>query len=375
MGFRVKVAPGVRIGVASRGVRTTVSSPPTLPLTGARGAGLSTGAGPVSAYVSLGARRRRPAGDGRSSVAVHEAQLRADARLDRVENVRRAQRALDRQLDVYREEFPPIEKPVAEVQRIDADARVLAAQNEAAARISPVKFRRRRAAREAAAFAARAQAETDQQDAIRAQAQHQAEIDIAWQRLADNDPGVVLQALEEAFEDNEVPAAPIDCEGSSVSVLLRCPVVDGMVPTHRLAGTQAGRDTVRAYSKTRRNELYLAALLSHAYATVAETFAIAPGIDNVTLLTVSVGEGELTPIYCADVTRDEFRDGGWLRDDSPCLAPRHLVNIRGRTAEVYALDLVAEPHLSDVVRRVAEDLGLAVSPLTKLTAPSEPAVS
>jgi hypothetical protein len=373
MGFRVKVAPGVRIDVSGRGVRTTVGPPATRPPAG--GAELSTGAGPVSAYVSLGARRRRPVGHDRSSVAAYEAQLRADARLDRVENARRAQRAFDRQLGVYREEFPPIEKPVAEVQRIDAGARVLAAQHEAAARISPLKFRRRRAAREAAASAARAQAEVDQQEAIRARAQHQAEIDTAWQRLADNDPRVVLQALEEAFEDNEAPAAPIDCEGSSVSVLLRCPGVDGMVPTHRLAKTQAGRDTVRAYSRTRRNELYLAALLSHAYATVAQTFAIAPGIDSVTLLTVSVGEGELTPIYCADVRRDEFRRGGWLRDDAPCLPPRHLVNIRGRTAEVYALDLADEPHLSDVVRRIAEDLGVAVSPLTKLTAPQGPAVS
>ncbi|HEX4008637.1 MAG TPA: hypothetical protein VHX62_01440 [Solirubrobacteraceae bacterium] len=308
-------------------------------------------------------------------MAAYEAQLRADAQLDRVEDARRAQRALERQLDVYREQFPPIEKPVAEMQRIDAGAAVLAAQQEAAARISRLRFGRRRAAREAAAVTARAQADIDQQEAIRAQAQRQAEIDMVWQRLVDNDPEVVLQALEEAFEDNEVSAAPIDCEGSSVFVLLRCPVLDGMVPTHRPVETPSGSGRVRAYAKTRRNELYLAALLGHGYATVAETFAIAPGISDVTLLTVSVGAGELTPVYCAHVTRDEFRGGGWLHDGAPCLAPRHLVNLLGRTAEVWALDLAAEPQLSDVVRRIAKDLGVTVSERTNLAAPSGPAVS
>jgi hypothetical protein len=75
------------------------------------------------------------------------------------------------------------------------------------------------------------------------------------------------------------------------------------------------------------------------------------------------------------VTRDEFRGGGWLHDGAPCLAPRHLVNLLGRTAEVWALDLAAEPQLSDVVRRIAKDLGVTVSERTNLAAPSGPAVS
>lgn len=366
VGFRVKVAPGVRVGVSPRGVRTSLGPRAARLHAGAGGVGPSTGVGPVSAYVRLGARRRPPSAGGRSSLAAYEAQLRAEARRGWVEDARRAQQALAAQLDVYREPFPPIEKPVAEPQRIDAGARITAAQHEAAGRISPWRLRRRHAAREAAAAAARAQAEIDQREAVQARAQRQAEIDEAWRRLIGNDPEVVLQALEDAFEDNEVPAAPLHCEGSSVFVLLRCPPLDGMVPTHQLATTTGGRETVRAYSRTRRNELYLAALLSHAYATVAETFAIAPGITEVTILTISVGAGELTPVYCAGVTRDEFRGGGWLRDDAPCLARRHLVSLRGRTRDVAALDLAAEPHLSDVVRRLARDLGVAVDPWAKL---------
>jgi len=357
MGFRVKVAPGVRVSTSSRGLRA------------------STGGGAVSAYASLGARRGRPSAVGRSSVAAHEAELRAGTGLDGVDAARRAQAAFERQLDAYREQFPPIEKPVADVQRIDAEAHVLAAQLEAVARISHLRPRRRRAARDAAAAAARAEAEREQAEAVRAQAAHQAEIDVAWQRLIGNDPAVVLQALEEAFEDNEVPAAPIDCADGWASVLLRCPPLDGIVPTHMPITTPAGRETVRAYAATRRNDLYLAALLSRAYATVAETFAIAPGVAGVTVLTVSVGRGELTPIYCAEVTREEFAAGAWLSDGAPCPAPRRLLNLRGRVREVAALDLAAESQLSDVVRRLARDLGVTVSPETKLTAPRGPAAS
>lgn len=41
----------------------------------------------------------------------------------------------------------------------------------------------------------------------------QAEHDADWQRLLDNDPMTTMAALEQAFADNESPAAPLDCDG------------------------------------------------------------------------------------------------------------------------------------------------------------------
>ena len=83
MGFRIKVAPGVRVRVSSRGVRTSVGP------RAARVHFISTGVGPVRAYTSLGGGRRSKSSSSRRSVADYEAEIRREQRLERLDNVQR----------------------------------------------------------------------------------------------------------------------------------------------------------------------------------------------------------------------------------------------------------------------------------------------
>ncbi|MDP9475847.1 MAG: hypothetical protein M3R38_09190 [Actinomycetota bacterium] len=101
----------------------------------------------------------------------------------------------------------------------------------------------------------------------------------------DNDPRAVLAALEGAFEDNQAPAAPINCEGDEVTLMMLYESPD-LVPDHKPDLTPSGKPTLRKRNKTERNELYAASLASNVLATAKEAFAVAPGTDRVIALVV-----------------------------------------------------------------------------------------
>jgi hypothetical protein len=66
MGFSVKLAPGVRVRVSSRGVRAGIGPRVARVHVGTGRTGLSSGLGPFSVYGAVGGKRRRKSG-GRSS--------------------------------------------------------------------------------------------------------------------------------------------------------------------------------------------------------------------------------------------------------------------------------------------------------------------
>jgi hypothetical protein len=74
--------------------------------------------------------------------------------------------------------------------------------------------------REAAGRAADAEIHWLTAEGQRQGAAHQSELDAWWHELLANDPGAVLGALIEAFEDNEATAAPIGVHGDEVSVVI-----------------------------------------------------------------------------------------------------------------------------------------------------------
>lgn len=359
MGFRVKIAPGVRVGVSSRGVGASIGPRVARAHVGPGGLGASTGLGPVGAYAGLGVGRRGVSD--RGSLAEYERALRREQRLIEIDHVQRVHDQFTRHLVAHREAFRPVQRPVVSAATVDVEARVTDARRKAVAGISPLRVQQRRRAREKAEAEARKRAHTDQEDARRVAADQQALADDAWDRLLANDPETVLATIEEAFADNDVPAAPIDCDGDAVTLLMRFPSIDGVVPKRAPDRTPTGRPTVREYSLTERNGLHVGAMLSHANATVAEAFAVAPSIRHATLLVVGVDGTDLTPLYCAGVVREDFARGAWERDSVAVPGPGHLINVRGRTRELAPLMLGHEPHLRDAVFRVAEHLGLHVN--------------
>jgi hypothetical protein len=94
-----------------------------------------------------------------------------------------------------------------------------------------------------------------------------------------------MHSLEGVFEDNEHPAAPIDCHDGAVTILIVFPSVD-MIPDQTPATTPTGRPTLHRRSEQDRNRLYSQALGSTVLATVKETYATCPFLTEVKVMVV-----------------------------------------------------------------------------------------
>lgn len=209
------------------------------------------------------------------------------------------------------------------------------------------------------------EASAEQRRRGEAQRTEQTELDREWQALLANDPETVIAVLEEAFEDNEAPAAPIDCRESGITVMLRFSSTE-VIPERRPDVTPSGRPTLKKRSKTDRNELYLEALGSNVLATVREAFAVAPNIGEARVVVIreevsGSHAGKLAAIYAARFDRSEARK--LFSTTAPSIELMHadeaIINLRGQTREVSPLDLSGEPELQATMTRLARDLAQA----------------
>jgi hypothetical protein len=180
----------------------------------------------------------------------------------------------------------------------------------------------------------------------------QAKLDADWAKLQGNDPIVTIPALEQAFADNESPATPVGCDGGRTTVLMRFPPPEAIVPERKPARTPTGKRTLKKRTKTESNALYLEALGSNVLATVKEALAVAPGTDAVWMLVVrreagAKHAGELEPIYSGEFPRAQYEGASGSRSPRSALisASQVLLNLKGRTEEVSAVDLSDRPDL------------------------------
>jgi len=367
MGFGIRIAPGVRVSASPRGLRVGIGPRYARIHVGSGRPTLSTGAGPVTLWAPLtGGRRsgppRRSFAAARQPAAAGQADLAAASAEDRIGAVERLEHQL---VTVHQEEFtaavPPVVPPPSPVDE-GGIRRRLRAQAEAG--IGWWRFGLRRAARRSADGQVAAAVAGAQADAERQHQQAQAAADEVWRRLVGNDPPTVLAALEEAFEDNASPAAAIDCEGSSVSVVV---VFDGpdLVPDRKFALTPGGRPTLHQRTKTERNQLYVQALASAAVATVKEAFAVAPAVQEVRLLVVrkepqaATAADFLAAVYAGRFTRQRLAGLDWSTIDPLAVlltAPDALFRRRGVAGEVVPIDLSGEPELADVLAQLRAGL-------------------
>jgi len=204
-------------------------------------------------------------------------------------------------------------------------------------------------------------AETKRRAALRAS--EQTVLDDEWQKLNTNDPSVTLNVLEEAFADNEAPAAAIDCEGNRTTVVMRFVTPEAIVPGRKPARTPTGKRTLRKRTKTEINTLYLEALGSNVLATVKETLAAAPGTDVVQMLVVrretdKKHAGELAAIYVGEFDRESFAGASGSRSPSRALeqATESILNLKGKTKVVSPIDLGGREDLASVLAEIENGL-------------------
>ncbi len=199
-------------------------------------------------------------------------------------------------------------------------------------------------------------------------AQQQTAAIAAWDALVAHEPEAVMTELEEAFEDNQYPAACLSATRDNgvnrVSLLVLFESLE-MIPDKAAGRTPTGKPTVKKRSKTDRNELYLAALGSMVLATVKETFAVSPKTDVANVLVLrqdrgaSTAQDYLTAIYAANFEQAVTLRLPWRTlDPAETLmrVPDALLRRKGVAREVSALDLRGEPELVSILDMARADL-------------------
>lgn len=365
MGFGIRIMPGVRIRASSRGISAGLGPRVARVHVGTRGVGVSSGIGPFSAYSRIGGGSRPSP---RPSLAAYEREVRRAQRQQEFDSWLELNRRLVDFGEVHLRSFPAAQRPTVSPESVDRAAILARCENEATAGIPWHKRAQRRLAKESAAAQAEQEAQAEEARRREAAAQEQAMFDEDWQQLLANDPERVLAALEQAFADNDAPAAAIDCDGNQTTLVMRLPAPEAVVPERMVAETPTGRPTTRKRSKTERNELYTAVLASNVLATVKEAFAIGPGLREARILAIRDDEHAdqriLTALYCGRFQRDELASWNWQAVDPVTAIERAdgRINFKGRTRELAALDLTDEDELCIVVEQIAGALGWSLNP-------------
>ena len=373
MGFGIRIAPGVRISASKRGLRAGIGPRIARVHVGAGRVGVSSGLGPVTYYTGVGSKRRKRSSGSRqpasrqptASLAQLEAQARRSQRGQEIAQLRQLERNL---VTLHLQEFPLATPPVIPPPNpVDGKEVHRQLRREAVRGIPWWRFEQRGEAKRIAA--ARLPQVIANEVASRQQHHRdlQTEADLCYRKLVANDPATVLSALEAAFEDNQSPAAGVDCTGSTASIVILFGSSDS-IPDRKVSQTPSGKPTLHKRSKTEQETLYLTALSSTVLATVKEGFACAPGLDTLVVLVVRRNPaaaralGGLDAIYIGTFRRQRLASLHWPSVDcvEQLLAPDDAkISRRGRTGQVGALDLSGEADLARVMRTLRESLNSA----------------
>lgn len=161
--------------------------------------------------------------------------------------------------------------------------------------------------------------------------------------LCANDPDVVVETLNEAFADNEAPAACVGVHEARATIVVVAPDPDDVIPERMPSVTDAGNVSLRKMSKSDRNKYYSAVLYGHALVSSKEAFAVAPGLDSLAVIVVSrpgidvYGERRRpNALVAATVRRAALNGVRWSEHGGdeilPQVADELVVNRKGRAA-------------------------------------------
>jgi hypothetical protein len=186
-----------------------------------------------------------------------------------------------------------------------------------------------------------------------AQGQHQVALDDWWSGLCANDEETVLAVLEEAFEDNEAPAAAVGLEDAEIAIVVLAPDPQ-IVPERIPATTAAGNPTLKAMTLTDRASLYLVLVSAHVLLTVKEAFAVAPGLRSARVAVVRTGPlGRAECLLAARIARCDLGSAtGTAAEVLARSATPLMLNRTGRTKALSPLDLRPHPDLRALVEAV-----------------------
>ena len=191
----------------------------------------------------------------------------------------------------------------------------------------------------------------------------QMEANEGWARLRDNDPETVIATVDQAFEDNTAPAAPVDVGGSTLSLVMLAPSVNE-IPERMPDVTPTGKPTTKKMTKAIRADTYMTLICGHLMATIKEALAVAVGISQVKAVVVRemdpnvYGEVRMEVLLAALYARADLARVQWQKATSPEIVQQAagdlLWQLKGRPPELKPLDLDDQPDLRVFVQVIDE---------------------
>ncbi|MBU6244791.1 MAG: hypothetical protein KGP12_06205 [Actinomycetales bacterium] len=346
MGFYVRVAPGLKLRLTSRGLRASIGPRAARLHVGAGGPGVSTGAGPVSYY--------HPLRTGSRSGPV------ARGRAEKLAQAKQVNAIWTWLLNVHQQEFPPAQPPVIARPSVP-DVAVLVKEHRKRS-VQGISWFRRRARRQAKADAlvqARQAWDDANASADAELARLQADADAWWARLLANDPATVLGQLADAFDDNDAPCAPLQVTGSEVSLAMLAPA-DEAIPDRLGRMTSAGNPSLARLPKGERGQMITAVTCGFVLVTLRETFAVAPGLESARMVVVreagmdAYGRPRLECVLAGRWLKARFDGVRWKDVDAGTIAmdtaDELILDIRGGAPR--PLSLADQPDLRELVASI-----------------------
>ena len=297
VGFRV--APGVRLRAGRRGPRLSLGPRIARVHVGGGTPSVSTGRGPVTVWHTLsGGGHQPPAAAGRTPSRKEQEWASVRNHLDAL---------LSRHEQPVTHATPPVVPEPAEIDRRQV-RRELRAQQRAG---TPwFKLGERQAARRRADAALPLVLEQREAERRAAHAAEQQEAAAWWRSLVANDPDTVIARLEDAFATQQLPATPTAVEGDTAHIAVSVLPVEQLIGPREPTLTEAGNLSLARMTKTRRHELYQAAIGSAVIAIAAEAFATCPGITTLDVAVVCPEElGGPAVLLLAELPRQAVLPG------------------------------------------------------------------
>jgi hypothetical protein len=293
-------------------------------------------------------------------LAAHQ---RQSALAEKAEQARVLANEFLRIINLHRVEFVPAVGPVVPAPtQPDRAAIYKHYERQALSGLSVFNRRGRKDAKHRANAWAEAEVRRQWVEASQNQAQAQAYFDERWRQLCDNAPNVVIETLEEAFEDNEVPSAAVGVDGNEVALVVLVPGADSAVPERMPTTTDAGNLSLKKLTQRDREDYYKLYVCGQVLVTLRETFAVAPGLRSARVAVLrtddpdAYGRPKISCILAARLDRPGLDGVQWAAADAAQIvndASTDLVhNARGRSHALSPIDLAGEPELTQLIHAV-----------------------
>ncbi len=361
MGFGVRIAPGVRVRVSSRGVRTSVGPRVARVHVGAGRTGFSTGIGPFSYSTTVGSgSSSRSRGGSYGSYYQTGGSGTGRTNWEKANAAQEIQAALKLWTRAHLRSFKATERVIVpKPQPRNLDALFAEEKASALAGIGIFKLKERKAAKALALQKAQARKEQLERSDLEEARQQQEADDAYWALVEKCDPDTVFELITNAFGDNESKAALLDVSGTTADLMVLVPDIS-VLPEKEASVTAAGNLSVRAMSKSARNELYRELVLSQTLVSAKEAFAVVPALKHVRILTVRTSESDQNKFDC--VGFGVFDRGKFLsKIDTNASASSIIDSVSAEWVEnfyskgrVAPIDLSREPDIKAVLAAVAE---------------------